>query len=114
MSMCAEIIAVGPYSRQFVDYLEYPLRVYDQLNEGAIITERLFGILEGSSMSRKLAGLLGIHDPWDFNQHKIKNENIDLVGLREFAELYDNYMPDFNKLVILKDFGFEFHFRPEG
>lgn len=114
MSMCAEVIAVGPYARQFRDYLEYSDYKYEGLNEGAIITERLFGILEGSSMSRRFASLLGIDDPWDFNQHKIKNENIDLVGLREFVEIYDDYMPDFDKLVMLKDFGFEFHFRPEG
>ncbi|MDR2920150.1 MAG: hypothetical protein LBV72_12395 [Tannerella sp.] len=114
MGMCAELIAVGPYTKNIIDVLEYPKEMYINLNNGSIITVRLFGISEGSSLSREFAELLGISDAWDFNQHKIINEKINIEKLRKFVEVYKEYAEDLNKLIKLKDSGFEFHFRPEG
>lgn len=84
------------------------------MDEGSIITEILFGIIEGSSLSREFAGLLGISDPWDFNQHRIKNENINIEGLKKFVQVYRDYEDDLYRLIKLKNKGFEFHFRPGG
>jgi len=114
MGMCAELIAVGAYTKNIIDVLDYPIDRYKSLNNGSIITVRLFGIIEGSSLSRKFAELLGISDAWDFNQHKIINEKINIEGLRKFVETYEEYADDLDKLIKLKDNGFEFHFRPEG
>ena len=114
MGMCAEIIAIGPFSGKIADRLEYPKDNYSNVREGAIITERLFGILEGTPQSTEFALLLGITDPWDFNQHKVINEKINFQGLKEFAKVYEYYESDVEKLQILKDNGFEFHFRPVG
>lgn len=114
MGMYAEIIAIGPYTKDIIDILEYPSDFYQNLDEGSIITEILFGIVEGSSLSREFAELLGISDPWDFNQHKIINENINIEGLKNFVKIYPEYEDDLNTLIRLKNSGFEFHFRPEG
>lgn len=112
--MCAELIAVGPYTKNIIEVLEYPKEIYKNLNNGSIITVRLFGISEGSSLSRKFAELLGISDTWDFNQHKITNEKINIEELKKFVDVYKEYADDLNTLMKLKDNGFEFHFRPEG
>ena len=114
MGMCAEIIAIGPYSKSVETQLGYPADRYQATREGAVVSRRLFGISEGSSLSTEFAGLLGITDPWDFNQHKIDNARIDFAGLRAFVEVYEDYDVDVETLVALHHAGFEFHFRPEG
>lgn len=114
MGMCADIIAIGPFSTNIVDVLQYSNDFYKNVKEGSIITEQLFGIMEGSTLSTEFALLLGITNPWDFNQHKIVYENINVEGLKNFAEQYSDYNEDVYKLLKLKDYGFEFHFRPEG
>ncbi|NVM74788.1 hypothetical protein FHW83_000548 [Duganella sp. SG902] len=114
MGMCAEIIAIGPFSTRVAEFLDYRSDLYAATAEGSMISRRLFGISEGSSLSREFAELLGIKDPWDFNQHKIENEKINFAGLKNFGEVYDHYADDVVALEVLADSGFELHFRPEG
>ena len=114
MGMCAEVIAIGPFSAAVADLLDYRCELYAKTKTGAIISRRLFGILEGSSVSREFAAYLGISDPWDFNQHKIDNAKIDFAGLKEFGAAYDSYANEIEILDSLARLGFELHFRPEG
>lgn len=114
MGMCAEIIAIGHFTKEIAEYLEYSSYVYKDTCEGSVITEKLFGISEGSPLSTRFALLLGISDPWDFNQHKINNENIDVDGLKEFVQMYTDYEGDLTRLLLFMSHGFDFHFRPEG
>lgn len=114
MGMCAEIIAIGPFSRSIVEFLDYRTDLYAKTAVGSMISCRLFGISEGSTLSRTFAELLGIKDAWDFNQHKIENGKIDFVGLKKFVEVYDHYADDVLALEALVNSGFELHFRPEG
>ena len=114
MGMCAEIIAIGSFARELTPFLEYPADHYARTIDGATISRRLFGIIEGSSLSREFASLFGITDPWDFNQHKIVATKINLVGLREFAKRYPDYAADAEAAEALTKAGFDFHFRPEG
>lgn len=114
MGMCAQVLAVGPYSASIADWLEYGPDFYKNTKEGAVITCMLFGISEGSTLSRRFAALLGVSDAWDFNQHLIRNESIDFVKLREFTDEYPWYSQDAEKLEALDKAGFMFHFRPEG
>src|SRR5688572_8676409 len=88
MGMRAEIIAIGPFTKEVAEFLDYPAERYNATPEGAIISRRLFGIGEGSTASRLFAKHLGISNVWDFNQHKLDNRNIDFVGLREFVETH--------------------------
>lgn len=112
--MCAEVIAIGPYSSNIAEFLDYPADLYKDVPDGAVISRRLFGILEGSSLSREFAALLGISDAWDFRQHKIDPAKINADGLRDFGAQYQEYEDDVTALLRLKTAGFEFHFRPEG
>lgn len=114
MGMSAEIIAVGRYSAAIARLMDYPANYYASTKEGTIVTRRLFGISEGSTLSCEFAALLGISDPWNFNQHKLDGSKIDVDGLRRWAKLYSDYLDDVEAFDGLLRARFEFHFRPEG
>ena len=65
MGMYAEVIAIGPFSWDLLDKLEYGKSHY----EGAIVNQTLFGIGEGTTTGHEFAACLGITNGWDFNQH---------------------------------------------
>ena len=112
MVMYAEIIAAGPFSRDLTEHLEYSEIHYKDTKEGAIITQTLFGVVEGTAAGVEFAACLGIADAWNFNQHKIDNEKIDMEALKEFVGRYADYEADFRKLAAFRARGFEFHFVP--
>jgi hypothetical protein len=117
MGMCADIVALGPFSPDIVQFLEYPPDLYRATMSGTIIVTTLFGIVEGSSASRQFALCLGISDAWDFNQHKIDPNRIDIAALgRLFQTLSEgeSYAKDLNKLLAFRTHGFQFIFRPNG
>lgn len=114
MGMCAEIICIGPYSESVSECMEYGSEYYASTINGAIISRTLFGITEGSALSRDFSLFMGINDVWDFNQHKIDCRKIDVEGLREFACRYSHYDEDVDALLLFMENGFEFHFCPVG
>ena len=114
MGMSAELIAIGPYSEEISEFLDYRGNFYSKTQPGAIVTRRLFGIVQGSTLSREFAALLGISDPWDFNQHKVLLSRLDSEGLKRFFEIYSDHAQDYKAFEALRCAGFEFHFRPEG
>lgn len=114
MGLSAEIIAIGPFSQDVVEFLGYPVAFFANTKEGAIVTCRLFGIAQGSTLSRHFASLLGVSDPWDFNQHRIDRALVDIAGLEAFGEQYPDYESDVQALKVLLRAGFDVHFRPEG
>ena len=114
MGMYAEILAIGPFSKEVARYLEYDPTYYAQTVEGVIVNMTLFGISEGSAVSRVLAKALGITDPWDFNQHKLSNGAIDCSALTDFAKCYCHYADDVEVMKALLKHNFEFHFAPNG
>lgn len=114
MGMAAELIAIGPYSRAIMEYLDYSPIYYNDVPDGIIVTRRLFGIHEGSGLSTEFASFVGVSNPWDFRLHKIVNAKIDWKGLGDFGTQYEHYNDDVTALRRLCEAGFEFHFRPEG
>jgi hypothetical protein len=114
MGMFAEIIAIGPYSPDIKAYLEYPDERYEKTQIGIPVVRVLFGIGEGSTVSRQFASLLGISDPWDFNQHKLNPSTFDIDGLKEFFTVYEDYDEDLEALLAFSEKGFEFYFMPNG
>ncbi|WNO10597.1 hypothetical protein [Teredinibacter sp. KSP-S5-2] len=114
MGMTAEVFGIGPYKESLVQCYEYDERYYRGTVEGAIITVRLFGIYEGSTVSREFASFLGINDAWDFNQHKIDPSKVDKEGLIDFGNRYTDYDENCEYFLKLLDAGYEFHFLPNG
>lgn len=117
MSLCADIVAWGPYSPDIADHLGYPPDFYRSTKPGALVVTELFGIVEGSGPGRQFAFFLGISDVWDFNQHKIEADRIDTAGLRLlFQDLGEGetYVKHLDSLILLRSHGFQFMFRPNG
>ena len=114
MGMCAEIVAIGPFRKRLIPHLEYPAGHYQSTAEGALISEVLFGIHEGTSLSREFATLLGVNDPWDFNQHHLSISKFNETALISFGKLYPDYCKSVHALLAFREEGFEFHFRPNG
>lgn len=114
MGMAAELIAIGPYSDAIADFLDYGRERYKLTPEGTMISCRLFGIYEGSTVSREFAHMLGITDPWDFSQHKLNPAKADVSKLEKFGQVYEDYERDVEAFKVLHKNGFEFHFRPQG
>ena len=114
MGMCAEVIAIGPYSAAVAHLLDYPAERYAGTRDGSTVTRRLFGI-EGSRLSREFATALGLTDPWDFNQHRLDPSRLDLPALQDFGSRHGDYLDEVDALMaLLRQPGFDFHFRPEG
>jgi len=115
--MSAEILAIGPFSADIADALEYTAEHYARTRPGVTVFVSLFSVMPGSSTSHAFAEQLGIDDAWDFNQHKIEPARVDLDGLRAFlATLHESeeYLPDIERFVRLRDKKFDFYFRPNG
>lgn len=117
MGLCASVVAVGPFSPEIVDCLEYGASAYAGTRVGATMVRELFGIMEGTSSGTEFAACLGISDPWDFNQHRFDPLRIDVERLRAlFATLSggDDYVNDLNRMLKLREFGFMMIFLPNG
>jgi hypothetical protein len=108
MGMNAEVIAIGPFHRSIIPFLQYPADQYANTREGVTIAEKVFFIESGTSESRKLAACFGV-DPWDFNHHELDPRSADLDHLRDlFGE------EAVRSFVGLRDAGFRFFFLPNG
>lgn len=116
MGMCAKILALGKFSADLIPYLEYPANFYQHTQDGAPVVRFLFGIIEGSSLSREFAKCFGIDDPWDFNQHRIDASKTNLEQLRElFArDKTDERRRDIEAFEVFRGKGYEFYFLPNG
>ena len=44
MGMFAEVICIGPYSKEIAEHLGYSKEQYIGTNEGAVVNQTLFGI----------------------------------------------------------------------
>lgn len=117
MSLCADLIGWGPYHPEIARYLGYDPVFYRSTAIGALVVIELFGIVEGTQASKQFAACFGISDVWDFNQHKIDPEKIDVDRLRlvlqGFAE-WEDYARHLEALLAFRAHGFQFVFRPNG
>jgi hypothetical protein len=115
--MSAEILAMGPFSVDIADALEYPANLYAGTRPGVTVFAYLFSMMPGSSTSHALAEHLGIGDAWDFNQHKIDPARANLDALRAFLGTLDDsadFLRDVERFIRLRDKNFDFFFRPNG
>ncbi len=66
MSLCADIVAWGPYNPEIAKFLEYRPEAYSSTVPGSLVVAELFGIVEGTVASKQFASCFGISDVWDF------------------------------------------------
>lgn len=117
MGLCAEILAVGPFSQDVANLLEYPSDCYATTRPGSRVVAFLFGIVEGSTAGREFARALGISEAWDFNQHFIDPSRIDFAHVRAVLSRLsegDSYLRDVERMEAFAKHGFELIFLPNG
>jgi hypothetical protein len=113
MSMSANVVGFGKYSRIIADYLDYPRDYYNNAMDGVeLVVECLHCPTRDSSI--RLAEALGV-DPWNFNTHKIDPKRIDWDKLRGMSEDVwngDDTLDRFYKLATRGEF--TFFYQPHG
>jgi hypothetical protein len=117
MGLSAEVLALGPFSREVADLLDYPPSYYATTRPGSRVVTTLFGIVEGSSASREFAEALGISNPWDFDQHCLDPSTVDFGRIRKVLSGFSEnteYLRDADRMEALAKHGFEFIFLPNG
>jgi hypothetical protein len=117
MVLCAGVLAIGPFRRALVSHYEYPEGHYSNTKDGAPVVREMFGIIEGTGAGTDFARMLGISDPWDFNQHKITAHDIDFPALRSFLsqfEYREDYLRDLDALQAFATEGYDLYFLPHG
>ena len=112
MGMDAELLAIGPFSREVADALGYPPDFYDDTPTGALIISTV-ACCNNTECSRDLATALGI-EPWNFEQHCEIDVDLAKVDLGLFAESVEGgseTVADFLKLALNE---FKFYYMPNG
>ena len=69
MGLEAQLFAIGPFTKEIADCLDYNKEYYEDTKEGATVTSRFF-MCVSSFMSAELAEAVGC-DVWDFNTHNV-------------------------------------------
>ena len=105
MSLDAQIIAIGPYSKRIVDSLEYPESDYASVPEGATVVSNVFVALN-SDESNALADGFGV-GPMELGRHALDLKSVDLRILEEIFG--DETVRNF---TLLREAGFKFYFLP--
>ena len=114
IELSGAITALGGFRSEIADLLDYPAGYYHTTPPDTPVHAQLFGI-DGTEATTEFARLLGISDPWDFNQHRVDPGRIDVGGLRAFLgglEGSADWLRQVESLVKLRDAGFVFYFRP--
>ncbi|MCD0169308.1 hypothetical protein [Deinococcus sp. 23YEL01] len=107
MGLDAEVLAIGAFRRDLVEFLEYPADFYKNTRDGATVIVTVFQAVT-SDLSYELASYFGI-DPWDFNSHVLDPEKVDVDRLRgsEFSDRVEAFLA-------LKASRFTFYYLPNG
>ena len=100
----AEVYAVGPYSSELRDSLDYPAEYYGNLKPGMMVIVSLANAYGREEVDR-LGAAFGI-DAADFNQHHLKAEHVEVARLAE-DEITE---PAASVFEGFRAAGFSFHF----
>ena len=118
MSLYGMVLAIGPFHRDATVHLEYPANFYERTRAGSLVARELF-VISGTQLTTEFAKLLGIDDPWDFNQHRLDPRRIRADELRAFlSELggddAEDNLKDLDRMLALGKLGFQLLFCPRG
>jgi hypothetical protein len=102
----ADITAIGPYRKDIADYLEYPKEFYKKTKFGTIVIVNSVFYSAGKKKSRILAECFNITEIWDFNQHEINPDNVNVFKLKNEFDIND-----VKQYTILRDAEFKFYFQ---
>lgn len=110
----SKIIAIGPFSKELKDDLNYDAGDYNQCIEGVtpIINETLACVT--SQSSRDLASCFGF-ELYDFHKHFITSKQMLTAepALTHFAVERHQYAQQVDTLLKMAHLGFNFYFVPD-
>lgn len=112
MGMDAELLAIGPFSREVVDVLCYPPGYYKDTPKGATIIT-VVAVCNTTEASVNLASALGI-GAWRFDQHCDIEADVSKVDLELFAASIEGGSEDVAAFLKLAVNGFKFYYMPDG
>ena len=105
MGLDAQLIAIGPFTRSLIPFLEYPADFYASVPEAATIVENFYTCLT-SDESHRLAAAFGV-GALELHRHALDSGAADLVML---AALWD---PDtVEAFRHIRNAGFQFYYLP--
>jgi hypothetical protein len=112
MGMDASLLAIGPFSKDIVDALEYPNCYYQSTPRGATVITTVTNCCTTRG-SEELAQALGIN-PMRFEEHCDIKPDLNKVDIELFAGAAENGMDDVASFLKLAANGFKFYYMPNG
>lgn len=107
MGLDAQVIAIGPFSQEIADSLEYGVQRYTGVPGGATVITTMF-LAATSSDSHALAAAFGV-GAFEMGKHHLDAYKADLAQLRHLCS--EREVTDFLKL---RENGFQFYYLPNG
>jgi len=107
MGLDAQVIAIGEFSKEIGNYLEYGFDSYKSTSEGSTVISNVF-IASTSSTSHFLASCFGV-GAWDLGRHELDAYAADLNKLLE-----SDFVEDVPTFLELRKAGFKFYYLPNG
>jgi hypothetical protein len=107
MGLDAQVIAIGPFSPEIADSLEYGGQRYADVPNGATVVTTIF-LAATSGESHDLAAAFGV-GALDMGKHHLDAYKADLAKLRDLDS--ERAVADF---LNLREHGFQFYYLPNG
>ncbi len=107
MGLDAQVIAIGPFSQDVVEALEYPPGHYGNVQQGDVVVTNVF-VASTSADSHALAKAFDI-GAWELGSHHLRPEEADIPRLIELSD--ERHVQQF---LTLRDNGFQFYYLPNG
>ena len=107
MGLDAQVIAIGPFSQEVADSLEYGAQRYAGVPVGATVITTMF-LAPTSSDSHALAAAFGV-GALEMGKHHLDAGRADLTQLRDLCS--EREVADF---LNLRAHGFQFYYLPNG
>jgi hypothetical protein len=107
MGLDAQVIAIGPFSKEIADALEYGAYRYAEVPEGATVVTTMF-VAPTSEDSHALAAAFRV-GTFEMGKHHLDAHKADLAQLGDVCS--EREIADF---LSLRARGFQFYFLPNG
>ena len=107
MGLDAQVIAIGPFSPEIADSLEYGAQRYAEVPAGTTVVTNVF-LAPTSDDSHALAAAFGV-GAFEMGKHHLDAHKVNLERLRGLCS--EREVADFLRL---REHGFQFYYLPNG
>ena len=107
MGLDAQVIAIGPFSQEIAESLEYGAQRYAEVADGATVVTTMF-LAPTSTDSHALAAAFGV-GAFEMGKHHLDGHKADLERLRDLCS-----EREVAAFLNLREHGFQFYYLPNG